>query len=355
MHPRLITPSQLALFSRSPVIGAWWEELEAGGFFQGVRPEPTALEQQLFDDGLRHEQVLLDRLEAEGHSVARLSGLQSEEAYAATQEAMAAGVEFVHQASLRNGEMRGSADLLRRIPGILGPGGVELHADRVQALQQTPHHLPGAGPRLRRPAHPPAWEEARALRAVPGGRAVPELPGGSLLGLVPAPSGSATGPSAPAFDPTVEPEDAPGDHGRWSAFIEERLEQARDLVLVANLRTSQRTRLQAAGIRTIDAAGRPSRGRPRSRPGGRHPRWPSSAGPAAGQPPRRAGTPAWRLRPFVAGKGLLALPPADPGDVWFDMEGIQDAVAAHQAGVPLRDVLPRAGGGEPQLPRLVGP
>ena len=30
---RLITPSQLALFSRSPVIGAWWEELKAQGLF----------------------------------------------------------------------------------------------------------------------------------------------------------------------------------------------------------------------------------------------------------------------------------------------------------------------------------
>jgi len=29
MPDRRITPSQLALFSRSPVIGAWWEEVHA--------------------------------------------------------------------------------------------------------------------------------------------------------------------------------------------------------------------------------------------------------------------------------------------------------------------------------------
>ena len=29
MYPRKITPTQLALFSRSPVVGAWWEELKS--------------------------------------------------------------------------------------------------------------------------------------------------------------------------------------------------------------------------------------------------------------------------------------------------------------------------------------
>ena len=33
----LITPSKLSLFSRSPVIAAWWEELEARGLFDGLR------------------------------------------------------------------------------------------------------------------------------------------------------------------------------------------------------------------------------------------------------------------------------------------------------------------------------
>ena len=30
---------------------------------------------------------------------------------------------------------------------------------------------------------------------------------------------------------------------------------------------------------------------------------------------------------MVTGKGLSALPAADDGDIWFDMEGIQDSVA----------------------------
>ena len=60
---RLITPSQLSLFSISPVIGAWWEELQAQKLFDGSKPAVSALDQQLFADGLRHEQVLLTKLE----------------------------------------------------------------------------------------------------------------------------------------------------------------------------------------------------------------------------------------------------------------------------------------------------
>ena len=109
MPNRLITPSQLSLFSISPVIGAWWQELEARKQFEGSKPAVSELDQQLFADGLRHEQVLLKKLEKEGHRIARLPGKQSDADYAATREAMAQGVEFIHQASLCNAEMHGSA------------------------------------------------------------------------------------------------------------------------------------------------------------------------------------------------------------------------------------------------------
>ena len=108
MGNRLITPSQLSLFSISPVIGAWWEELQAQNLFEGSKPAVSELDQQLFSDGLRHEQVLLSKLEKEGRSIARLPGKQTESDHAATREAIAEGVEFVHQASLCNKEMRGS-------------------------------------------------------------------------------------------------------------------------------------------------------------------------------------------------------------------------------------------------------
>ena len=118
---RLITPSQLSLFSISPVIGAWWQELEARKLFEGNKPAVSELEQQLFTDGLRHEQVFLTKLEREGHRIARLPGMQHDADYTATKQAMAEGYDFIHQASLCHGGMRGSADLLRRIerPSLL--------------------------------------------------------------------------------------------------------------------------------------------------------------------------------------------------------------------------------------------
>ena len=124
MPARLITPSQLSLFSISPVIGAWWEELKARKLFEGSKPDLSELEKQLRLDGERHEEVLLSSLEAKGHSIARLRGKQSDADYDASKDAMRRGVEYIHQASLRNNSMRGSADLLKRIeqPSLLGSG-----------------------------------------------------------------------------------------------------------------------------------------------------------------------------------------------------------------------------------------
>ena len=130
-----------------------------------------------------------------------------------------------------------------------------------------------------------------------------------------------------SFDPSQPPEDAPGDHGGWTAFIDERLEQQRDLMLVAGMRQSQRQKLRADGINTIEQLA--------ALPAG------SSVKGLSGEalhelrqqaelqltPVDANGRPAYRLRPLVAGKGLSALPAADPGDIWFDMEGIQDSVA----------------------------
>ena len=78
MPSLLITPSQLSLFSISPVIGAWWQELEARKLFDGNKPAVSELDKQLFADGLRHEQVLLKKLEKEGHSILSYTSQQRE-------------------------------------------------------------------------------------------------------------------------------------------------------------------------------------------------------------------------------------------------------------------------------------
>jgi uncharacterized protein len=119
---RLITPSQLALFSRSPMIGAWWEEVHVTTPERAPRPTTKPLDDLLFKAGLEHEKVLIAQLKAEGKQVAELHGGQSEADYKATLAAMRSGVDFIWQASMRNEEMRGSADLLERLeePSALG-------------------------------------------------------------------------------------------------------------------------------------------------------------------------------------------------------------------------------------------
>ena len=259
---RRITPSQLSLFSISPVIGAWWEELQAQKLFDGSKPAVNELDQQLFADGLRHEQALLNKLDKAGHSITRLPGKQTESDYSATREAMAEGVEFIHQASLCNEEMRGSADLLKRI-------------DRSSLLGEW-SYIPIECKLASKP------KTTFLVQALAYGELLTPLLG-----------------------------HRPDQFWAWSQ----------------GMRQSQRQKLRAEGISTIEAL---------------------AALPAATvipglsaealhelrqqaelqlRPADAEGRPAYRLRPVVPGQGLAALPAADPGDIWFDMEGIQDSVA----------------------------
>ena len=77
MPSRLITPSQLSLFSISPVIGAWWEELQAQKLFDGSKPAVSELDQQLFADGLRHKKVSRTKPKKADHSIAELPSKQT--------------------------------------------------------------------------------------------------------------------------------------------------------------------------------------------------------------------------------------------------------------------------------------
>jgi predicted RecB family nuclease len=130
------------------------------------------------------------------------------------------------------------------------------------------------------------------------------------------------------FDPSVEPEDAPGDHGLWDAFIQQRLERKRDLILVAGMRTGQRDRLCAAGIRTIDQLATWPEDRPVK---GLDPavllrlRDQARIQLAGERSPH--GAPAFEVRPVAQqGRGLAMLPAPDHGDIWFDMEGFPDPI-----------------------------
>ena len=58
---RLITPSQLSLFSISPVIVAWGEELKGQKLLERSKSVMSELGKQLFAEDLHHEKALLTR------------------------------------------------------------------------------------------------------------------------------------------------------------------------------------------------------------------------------------------------------------------------------------------------------
>ena len=252
MADRLITPSQLSLFSRSPVIGAWWEEVHATDPKRAPRPEVKALDDLLFEAGHEHEQVLIAQLKREDKRVAELRGKQDASDYEECLEAMRSGADYIWQASMHNDEMRGSADLLERIeePSALGDWSyipieckLSSHPKPIYLVQACAYcelltpilgkrperfklYLGGAQFKPYRSSEFWSWYE-RLRQRYRDFRA--------------------------GFDPNQEPDDAPGDHGPWDPYIQQRLEKARDLILVAGMRQSQRNKLRAAGISTIDA------------------------------------------------------------------------------------------------------
>lgn len=335
MSDRLITPTQLALFSRSPVIGAWWEELHARRLFKGERPVASSLDELLFAQGHRHEEVLLERLEGEQCRLKRLDGGVTEADYSRTLEAMQAGYDYIHQASLRNGELRGSADLLQRIerPSSLGdwsyiPIECKLSShSRPIYLVQACAYCELLEPHLgHRPEH---------FRLYLGGGRFEE----GVQGYPVARFWSwyeqlrrRYRDFRASFDPSQEPEDAPGDHGLWEPFIQQRLEAKRDLILVANLRQSQRLKLRAAGVTTIDglAALPASRTIPGLDPAILA-RLRDQAHIQIASEQRRDGRPAHVVRPLEQqSRGLALLPAPDAGDIWFDMEGFPDPITGEK-------------------------
>jgi len=327
---RLITPSQLALFSRSPVIGAWWEELLATEPERINRPPAEVLEVLLREQGVEHERQLLTQLKQSGRSLVRLSGGQSAAAYAEALDAMRGGADVIWQASLRTEELRGTADLLQRVerPSRLGswsyiPIECKLSSHPkpiylVQACAYCELLTPILG---HRPEH---------FRLYLGGGRFEEGELGyrsddfwSWYTLLRERYRSFRS----SFDAEQPPEDAPGDHGPWQDLVDDRLAAQRDLVLVAGMRASQRSRLLAAGITTIDQlAALPESASIERLDADVLARLRQQAGIQVA-PAQPDGRPPYRIRPVEQQeKGLAMLPAPDPGDIWFDMEGYPDPI-----------------------------
>ena len=329
MFARQITPTQLSLFSRSPVVGAWWEELNAQGLFKGQRPESTALQEQLFADGLRHEEVLITKLKKKGFQVAQLPGHQNERDYLATKQAMADGYDFIWQASLQNEEMRGSADLLRKIEGSSPFGHWSYRPIECKLASTTKTTFLIQACAYCELLTPILGERPHSFELYLGGGKFKEFAADKFWAWYEL-LRQRYRDFRVNFDPNQVPIDTPGEHGSWAAFIEERLEASRDLVLVAKMRQTQRLKLIKADIHTIDDLAALPEG---SKVQGLSPEALNDLREQAKlqvSPKGPDQKPNFIVKKIVEGKGLTILPRTDQGDIWFDLEGVQDTVLGSQ-------------------------
>ncbi len=125
------------------------------------------------------------------------------------------------------------------------------------------------------------------------------------------------------FDPDVQPSpELGGDYGRWTSHAAQLLERADHLSRVANISVSQIQKLNAAGIPTLTSLAESAlRHVPRVDDAVfarlKEQAQLQSASVGAEQPAYRILIP----DPPSQRRGLALLPPASPGDIFFDMEG----------------------------------
>ena len=321
------SPTDLNEFLASP-FATWMSRyaLDSPGQAQ-PDPEPLSLT-TLAERARKHEQACLTQLRQEGREIYTLP--TDADRVEATITAMQAGREVIYQGWLQSDvgqDVRpeyflGRPDFLVQTAGVsaLGNYGYEVWGATL-ATQPSPAHLIQL------------CCSADLLQTVQGQR-----PDSMLLWL---------GSGEPRrfrtadfiyyylalkqaflaymqhFDPAVQPSpELGGDYGRWTVQATRTLETADHLSRVANISVSQIQKLNAAGITTLTSLAESTLAHvPRiedtvfARLKEQAHLQAVSAG--ADQPAYRILTP----DPSAQRRGLALLPPASPGDIFFDMEG----------------------------------
>ena len=330
MH-RKVTPTELALFTRSPVIGAWWEQLNKVDSKRAPKPKADLLDQLLFESGHKHEEILIEDLKANGKKVKKLSGKITVEAFEETLDAMNDGqYDFIHQASLQNDELCGSADLLERIdkPSKLGAWSY-IPIECKLSSHPKPIYLVQACAYCEL-LEPILGHRPENFKLYLGGGIFEQGSDGYRLDdfwMWYMSLRNRYNKFLEDFDESQQPEHSPGDHGHWSAFIEEELEKKRDLILVAGMRQSQRNNLIASGISTIDELAKASKNQVINKIDEKMFVQLKEQAAIQIRPAQSDGRPAFQIRgKDEQEKGLLMLPKSDEGDIWFDMEGYPNPI-----------------------------
>jgi predicted RecB family nuclease len=271
--------------------------------------------------GLEHEKHLADAFASEGRQVVSVDQRESLPVRVAiTREAMAAGVEVIYQGALLQPPWHGYSDFLLRTnaPSKLGGHSYEamdaklgrsaqpkyviqlcvysvLIAAEQRIMPKRVHIVLGDGAwaSVLLPQVIHYFNEARrrfaAFCANPPARSIAE----------------------PCVHCSV---------CRWLGPCEDEWDRTDHLSLVANITSTQRAKLQGAGIATMGALAAVG-------PENRIPKLQAETFARLAHQARlqteqrRDGRDRYDLLPLIPGKGFARLPRPDPGDVFFDMEG----------------------------------
>ncbi|NVK41571.1 MAG: TM0106 family RecB-like putative nuclease [Oceanospirillaceae bacterium] len=282
----------------------------------------------LQERGDRHEKSYIEHLETSGFETTRIDCIDiTEDAVAATLEAMQAGKEIIVQAALRHGRWSGRADILRRVdaPSALGNWSYEvidtklaretkggtvlqlcLYADLLAETQ-------GAIPEHIHVVAPWSYYEPQTYRFADFA---------AYFRRVKAAAEAATNVEYPSE--TYPDPKAHCDICRWHNQCDQRRRDDDHLCLVANITKNQISELQANGITTMKALADTPVPLPFQPQKGSISSLEKAQAQAAIQVrAREAGERQFEFLDSVAGSGFGALPAPSAGDVFFDIESDQ--------------------------------
>ncbi len=328
---RIYSPTQLSLFSVSR-LGAWWEEFDKENRVLSF-PEPTELEKRLMLEGDNHEKMLMEKFRKEGKSIVDIGtlNLSTEDKFFKTIEFMKEGIDIISQGALKNKTIRGNADFLYRVEQTsnLGDWSYEPIECKLSSKSKTTFLIQ-------------ACCYCDLLENILGRK--PKLfhlylGGGSKLSdnifkfsdfedwynqLK-----SQYKQFIDNFDPNREPDIFPGNHGKWTTFIENELSRRKDLSLVAGMTKYQRNRLIEQSVNTIDQFAEyhlekilVSKEDPLINL--------QKQAKAQVHPKNKDGTSYYEWIEIKEDEQIKSLPIPNKGDVWFDMESCNNAISGEK-------------------------
>jgi uncharacterized protein len=327
----VFSPSDLMLFMASP-FASWMERLTLEQPDHSIASDARdPLLQALANRGMQHERDYLAHLSVQGLDIAVIDDTDPQAAEAATLAAMQAGAEVIYQARLgmRAAGQRfvGIADFLRKRPGPSRLGAYYYEPwDTKLARKAKPYfviQLCCYADML----HPLQDRLADYIHIVLG---VKNTAGHAdflslrtqdyyyyYLALK-----RAFLDFHRAFDAQQIPDPSLStEYGRWSAYAQQLLQERDHPSLIANITRNQMKRLQAASIDTVAALASTALARIPKLADATFARLKQQA--QLQHQSRGQDRPLYEVLPHAKGvsRGLALLPPASPGDVFFDMEG----------------------------------